>query len=358
MTETYTPPASPSFLAFPLEIIDNGEAADKETFNKVFRPLVDALQRLKIDTDEDIGVMSALQTKLGLPVIDSSDTALPTYGSGNVLSTGESHHSALQSLDSELLVQAGKFTNIDSNVGGSVVSPGSPVYTSGKVVITDGDSHHEAIEKLDDFAAATRTIANDAATDASSADDASTNIAAKLGTGAELAPDFDWTHELLVSDGQTIKTIIDNVDRYIWANQRLADQSYARHVSEISDGLSADFDFYDTLISSSKVDGATTAAIDTFLYQATGDGTEVIYVKTLPATHSQVALIWDAEAGGGSVTFEANLIGSLSGGDFATVGSEKTFVSPGSGSGTTLVVKVTLTGTGAKLFNIGMFTKV
>jgi len=352
----YSPPVSPTYVAFPVDIIAQLDFMTPESVNVPFRAAFDSLERLRLDQVEDIGVMAALQTKLGLPVIDSSDVALPTYAGSHVLTSAAAHHSALNTLDTEAGVTSGKLDNVNANVGGDVINPGAPTYASGGVVFSDGDSHHTALEKIDDYATTTRGLSTAAAGDAATAASGVTNIADKLGVGAELAPPFDYVHELLLSDGDKIKDIIDTFDAILFASRRLADQSFGQMLANfvLTDaGINASF--YDTLIDLTKKAISTTATIDTLLFEATGDGTEYIATFTAPVACTEVALIWDIDPVS-TITFEANAIGSLAALDFVTIGTQRTFVAFAA-SGVDIVIKASITGASSKLFNIAAAVK-
>lgn len=356
MPDPYTPAASPSFVSFPIDLILKGDPMTPDSMNVPFRAAFDSLQRLKLDTDEDIGVMAALKTKLGITVVDSSDTALPTYSGAYVLTSALSHHAALNTLDTELGLQNVKFTNIDANVGGSVTGASAPVYASSGVVFPDGTSHHGALEALEDYAVTSRSLATTASSDASTAVSTATNVAAKLGTGAELAPDFDWTYELLISDGDKVKDIIDVFDAILYGSRRLADQAFGQAVANyMATEPTANASFYDTLIDTTKRSASTTASIDVLTFEATGDGTDYIATFTAPATVSEIAFLWDISAGA-TITFHANAIGSLGAGDFVTISAQRTFVAFAA-SGTDIVIKASITGASSKLFNIAAIVK-
>jgi len=354
----YTPPVVPAFLTYPIDLPINGELVNASVLSAdVWEPLIDASEFLKLDLDEDKGVMAALQIKLGLPVIDSSDIALPTYTSLFLLTGLKSHHTALNTLDTGLQGQSISLTNINANVGGSVSSAAPPVYGSGNVVFLDGDTHHEALEKLDDYAAVNRALANTAIADSATSLDFATNVAAKVGTGAELVAPFVYLSTELISNGDTLKETTEFFDAYIAGNRVQTDRNFASIVKGFaaSWGLGAEFTFYETFIDTTKADGSTTATLNVQLRQASGDGLQ--YIAVVPITggpDGQVALMWEIT---GTVTFSANLIGSFVPGDFMAVPSQLTYVTPVSGAGSTLVVRAVIAGANSRIHNIAAFTK-
>ena len=354
MTTTYTPPVSPSFPGYPITLVTDGEPGNEESVNKVYRPIIDALEYLKQNHELDEGRLNALLTKLGLTVVDGSDTTLPTYSSGFLLTGNKSYQTALETLDTGIQTQNNKATNIDANVGGNVGDPGAPTYASGQVVFQDGDTHHEALEKLDDYAATNRALATTASSDATDALSTATNVAGKVGVDSELPGSFDYTNENIIADGDTLKEVVEKFDPLVHAVRRLADQDFGTSIKIWSAQNSADSAFYDTLIDDTKAHANTTATIDTTLFEAKDDGTAYFTLRSLPASHSQVKLLWNIS---GTVDFSVNLIGSFNDIDFTPVANEDVWVVPSS-SGSSLVIRAEISGGSSRLFNIAALTKV
>jgi hypothetical protein len=351
----YTPPAVPAYVTFPTDLIADGDPGVPESINSFARDAFDSIQRLKLDTDEVSGRFTALLTKLGLTVINPADVALPTYAGNHVLTSAMSHQTALNTLDAEGAVVGTKLDNVAANVGGLVTGGVAPVYASGGAIFNDGDSHHVAIEKLEDYDTTTRALATAASSAAASAASGTTNIAAKLGSGAELAPPWNFAYESNIVDGQIVKDIIDKFDALLTGSRVLADQAYGQMVKNfIAMNPTVNASFYDTMITSTKAHGSTTTVIDVLFHKAQGAGNYVA-TFTAPAIVSEIAMIWDVSTGA-TIAFSANAIGSLAPIDFVTVASQRTFVLFAV-PGTAIVIRAVITGGAAILYNIAAVVK-
>ncbi len=345
MPENYTPTAT--YGVDPVIIPVNGDAASATT---AFSPVKECLNRaayLKVEGENTEGRLDAGLTKLGITVVNPSDTTPPTYSSGYLLSGSQTHHSALETLDSGIQVDHNSLVNTYTNVGGNVQT-GSPDSYSSTNFITNGDTHHTALGKIDNALNVVNTNATSANTQATANTTKIINIVSKLGDDADQSE--AWTYDSInfITNGVTLKVNTEMLDKVLLGTRRTAHRSYWLAVERnlkalgISDAETYWDDFYD----SSKYHVNTTCVVDTNEQVAYTDNTVLIETYNASNTHSQFKFEWWGE---GTITVYANLIGDLTGNSDIQITAQDTWFTPAS-TGSNFVVRFEL-GLNAKLFN-------
>lgn len=150
---------TPSSIFHPaVSFIANGELANEDNLNLAPYALDDKAQFLKDTQDTEIARGAALASIVG-EVYDSTVTAT-TWNSPTHFVQGASHHAAIEGLDQNLSALAAntdltRIDNIDTFLIGEDSTTGQPPDWSTvrtPFVIQLGDTHHEAINRLDAYA--------------------------------------------------------------------------------------------------------------------------------------------------------------------------------------------------------------
>lgn len=355
MPQNYTPVSS--FGGTPVVITSNGSIADENEFNTPFQDLYDRVffnNDLAVETE---GRFDALLIKLGLGVTSPTDTALPTYGVGFVLTAAQSHHTAIETLESTLQAHQGNLQNINTNVGGDVINAGANTYLS-TFFISNGQPHHTALETLDTTSNTINTSLNTTISNLNTLTTRVDNIVPKVGTGADLGPTFNYSSNEFLVDGQSLKQGAEKIDAVLSGARRSAESAYELTLRNWEqEQTSIEGTGYDTFFDNSKVDPATTATVDVDLQKATASGaTQFYFTKATAAnTCTKMAFRWH-ESTPGSVVVKFNLINSINDIDMFTVTGQDIFETA-LAAGTQIVVKVEIPD-GESLFDISFLAQV
>lgn len=348
MPQNYTPTAT--YAAYPVSLPAHGDVMNEAFFTTRYEDLYNRVRYTKDTLTTGIGRLDAGLIKLGITVADPADVTLPTYTSAYKLVGNLSHQSALVALDNELRSHNTKLNNLNTNIGSNVVNSAPPVYTSA-VYLDQGDPLVTAIGKLD---AATDTI--DTAVSGFAADIAElstdlTNIAAKVGTGADAATPFDYATNYFLTDAESLKLGVEKFDKIGLATRRQNDYNTSQWVQQwlLSGSSLTDKYVYghETFIDLTKRHVNTTASIDLLEQKASGAATAYYLAATASTSSTHLTARWYAT---GTIVVKFNLIGSFLDGDMTTVAAPDT-VTAAASAGTDLVIKVELTGT-AELYNL------
>jgi len=147
-----------------VSFIQNGELGTEGVLNRPLFALDDKAQFLKETQDSEITKGSALASKLG----EVYDTGVaPLWNTPVNFSQGVAHHIAIEKLDAAVnVLQTGtnfaRVDNIDTFlIGEDSTSGTNPDWTDGATYtptfITVGDTHHQALVRLDSEAGTART---------------------------------------------------------------------------------------------------------------------------------------------------------------------------------------------------------
>ena len=356
MSELYTPTSS--YGTDPVTILTDGDPIDA---TQVFSPVKISLDRALYNKDtieETTGRLNALTTKLGISVTDPSDVTLPTYTSGYLLVGNISTHNALEILDSGLQTQNNVVVNVYTNIGGNSHTASKDAFSSNNF-ISNSDTYHVAIGKLDDGLGTVDAAASSANTLATQNTTRISNIVTKIGTDADLGTAWTYDSTNFIANGQTLKVNVEEIDKSLLGPRRNAHRAFQYamdqelRVTSIEETLTNAEIFYDDFYDATQKDVTSTCTLDIQHQECRGDNTFLLEIFTATTTQDQVKMVWTSLGG---VTVKANLIGSTADVDFTTISSQNTWFDPSSGNGTSVVVKIEL-GVGAELYNFHIITK-
>jgi len=315
---------------------------------------------LKNDADTLLGRFDASLLKLGLTVTGPSDTTPPTYGGSPYILIGNmTHQAALEAVDAELKTKNTSITNMIANIGGNTDNPTLDNYSS-VVFVSNGDSHHVAIGKLDAALDTVESASSSASTLATTNSTRITNIVTKLGIDADQAAAWTYSNTNYIANGQTLKVNTEGIDRSLLGADRTAHRAFglaavnSGRVLAVEETITNLETFWDDFYDATKVDTPnTTATVDTEQQQVSGNSTVLVEQFTAAVTMDQIQVDWQSY---GSVSVYANLIGSVVSGDYTLVPTKDTWVNPASGNGTGVVIKFEI-GVGGILYNYHLSVK-
>lgn len=356
MSTTYTPSAT--FADPPWTYHVTGDTWNQTLVQALEASVYDKIYYLKTQRDAHNTYLSNAQTKLG---VSFSDAVLPTYGvSPYVLTGSKSFYTAFVTLDAQLDIDNTKLNNINNNVGGSVIGSASPVYPN-QYFITNGDSHHTTIGKLDNAANTINTTVGTHTTSINTTNTNVTNMISHIGTGINTTDGMSFTSLNFITVHEELKSIVNKFDRLLDGCRRetyrtkikLFDQWHAAAAGTVGNKVL----FFDQTEDGVET-GITTASIDTYEVKCSGVAGNVLYVsQALDEACDQAKFYIDGDTNfwDEDVVIKFNCIGSHNNSDMTTVSiadiTDGILVPSASGSGSTLIVKLEFSAT-AEVYEI------
>ena len=351
MSTTYTP--SSTFTNPPWVYHLNDDVWNQTTVQDLESHIYDKLYYLKTNLDLAGTYLTNAQTKLGIVF---TDAVLPTYGTSPYVLTGsKTFYDALKTLDAQASIDNTKFSNINNNVGGSVTGAATPVYTN-TYFISNGDSHHTAIAKLDDTA---NTINSTVGTHTTSINTINTSLGhmvTNIGSGINTATGMTFTSINFITIHEAINSIVDKFDRLLDGCRREAHRTknklFDTWHATAGGTVGAKVLFFDQTEDGIET-SITTASIDTYRVLVSGTAGQVVYIaQTLDSSCDQAKFymdgdtnFWDDE----DVVIKYNCIGSHNNTNMTEISvadiTGGVLVPSASGAGTGLVIKLEFTAT-------------
>lgn len=354
----YTP--AKIFSTSPYPLFENGDDAIEANFDLIDQNMYNKLWWLKDAVETRTGMYDALLSKLGLTVTGVGDTDPPTYSSPKILTGQQTHHHALEMLDDQVGANLDFINKANTNVGGDVATATSMVYAN-QCFISNGDSHHTCIEKLDLSLNTLNTSvgAQQAVLNVLSSEFAYTKT--NVGEGIETAAGLQFADPYWITSGQVIKAILEKYDHMIDGSRRevyrLKRKEFIRWLASVTATEGAPIYLF-SQVEDGYVSGHSTAAPNELRIAAKGVSGEVTYfAKTLLASANRGVFYAEGDSGfvAGNATLKFNLIGSYSDGDMTTITAaniaNEDLVSAAAGEGTQLVIKIEFSGN-AEIYEI------
>ena len=309
MGQNYTP--TDEFLDYPVEIARTGDKFTEDFFNDKLRDLYNRIEHLK-------------------QLADADDT------------------------DFDKLKE-----NLNNNVGGSVTEEGAPEY-SGTNIVSNGDSHHTGIEKIDVAVHNNQTNVSNNQLAINSNLQKITNIANKIDPNAAEPGTFSYDNENFISDGERLKAIVEKFDRYMLGTRRNAEFGFAIAIenwkqTHVNAGDTINLYGYDTFYDTTKKDVLSDCTISVDQQEASGADTYYYRKVTATGLVTDMKFVWDINPGG-TIEVRFSLVNETTWADMevytAGEGNYQTVVQQGSN----FVVAVKITGT-AKMYNLSFIGK-
>jgi len=311
MTKEYTP-TEDTYDAYPVNILSAGDDLDEATLDPLTQDLYNRIAYLKKQLDE-------------------------------------------KDIDNSALIE-----NLNNNVGGEVTGTTPPSYTD-STIVSDGDSHHTGIEKLDQATA--QNINDISANGVSTAANLSkiSYMADKIDINATNSAPFDFLNNNFIDDGERLKAIVEKFDRYMLGMRRSAEFGYGKGIDGWAYASVGTNTFYvhgyDTFYDLEKLDQPlTTATIDNEQQQASGADQYITWLHdTGGPIIDEVLFTWEISSGGTiEVRFHAD--GETTWGSMEVFSASKDNFQAVAVGGSNLVIKIKLIGT-TKLYNMAYIAK-
>jgi len=309
--KNYTPTSE--FNEYPVSIMKNGDDVNESTFDILFEDIHNRFKFLKDELDSD----------------DSSNDAL--------------------------------IENLNNNVGGGVTGEDEPVYED-TTIITSGDSHHVALEKLDGNLTTnnTNTAQNNLLIQSNL--DKITYIVDKIDPAAANSSPFTYLSNNFLVNETRIKHNLEEYDRLLLGIRRTGEFSYGLAFDSfvktlINLGDDVFISGYETFYDSSKYDNALTdATIDTKQRQASGSDKYIVWKKSTSGDDI-VNVLFDYDlSSGGSIEVRFSCTDETTWASMETYSASKGTYQAVLAQGQDLAIKVKIAGT-AKLYNFRYVTK-
>jgi len=340
MSDNYTP--SNTFHTPPWLIAKTQDDITLDFFNSKWEPAYDNIHYI----NEKRKISEESITKLlAFTGIDPTWTEL-TFNNPYVLLPAISNYkAALEALDAKIKQTDEYLSKINTKVGGDFATTSNITYASTEF-ISDGMTHHAAIETLDEAVGALDESLGTQVTNVSNLGDTQALIVGNVGVGSDTADGMDFLTNYIFTDGESVKALAEKIDRILDGQRRELYRLKQAGIESWATSLSFTYkhsaSFYDD--TDDGVDISTTCVRDHYRVLATGEAGQFLLLKKMLAT-SVNTIVLNMVKTGGAVSVEFNTHGSVS--QFTAISQaaidDSTPVATDYSSGTELVIKVTFT---------------
>jgi hypothetical protein len=334
---------------------ENGMDNDADELTAIYQDIYNRLVYIKNIADLNTTKIANASTKIG---VTFDDATLPVFTSDFLLNINKTIIQALETLDTYLSGVSQKFDNMATNIGGGV-EESAPLTYSVPAYISTGDSHHVALESLaTELHTANSVLAIAGALLATTVTRVD-NIKDKISATADSAgTGLVYTSNNFLIDNMQVDEALSTLDVPTMANRRINERNFRETLYNWRDlnVISTDDHYFDSLYNDTKIDAVnSTATAYSFNNQSFGrddiSWTYYSVVKTVTSGTNTIKMKLD---GYGTVTPYIAMHG-IPGGTFTYVSAYDTWITVP--AGVSLIVKI-VGGIGARLYSYELLHKV
>lgn len=342
-----------------LNFPDPNDIADIDELQTFITDIHNRLLFLKNLSNSNTTKLSNAETKIGLTFANSD---LPTWVVGSQDFSNKTVKEAIEILNTYISSIDVIINNFKDNIGGNVEGSTPLAYASTNE-IDPGDSHHSALEKVDNGVGEAKDSIITISPTIAANEISIANIINKISdTAGDAGVGLNFTSHNFLIDGDKVDAGMSKLDKPIMAIRRITEYNFIQSLFNWRDtafgesgGSIPNNYYYDSLYNSSKInsENSTANSYDN-VDQAFGrdDSSWVYYseVSAIPAATNRIKIKW---SGMGALSFSCNFQGNYAA-EFEDLPTEDSWITIP--TGTQLVVKI-VGGSGARLYSYKILYK-